>query len=394
MRFLGLSIFVLLGALLSAAPIRAGATETGAGSSAPVSKTKQSDRGNEVSDPITLRSEDIWHTYQIATFKSLSASSEPRDRALAALTNPLNPFAFDEASQHERATLIDRAALDAPDDSLVQWIALLHSHEPTSLGTTNDAPLQALLRIEPDNAAVWVEVLIRASQQKDSTATDTALARMAASTRFDEHYLDVQKALVNIYTRYPVPDEYISSAAAEISAPEETIQSKESMPYFTATAIAAAIALPAYQPLIKACTINSTTNENNSRASACAAIGHLMVSRGKTLLANRVGYSVLRVSGTFNDDDIQHARIDDWIYQQRITQLRQSGEHPVQEVITNINDLIETGSELEAMRRAIARAGIQLMPSPDWADMQTPFSAERLRNDQLAADRAASAPAH
>ncbi len=59
-----------------------------------------------------------------------------------------------------------------------------------------------------------------------------------------------------------------------------------------------------------------------------------------------------------------------------------------------MNDWIETGSEFESMRLAVARAGKPLTPPADWVDENSPFSPERLRNDQLAASRAASAQAH
>jgi hypothetical protein len=50
---------------------------------------------------------------------------------------------------------------------------------------------------------------------------------------------------------------------------------------------------------------------------------------------------------------------------------------------------MEINSEIESMRRALARAGKPLTPPSDWIDEQSPFSAQRLHDDQLAAAHAA-----
>jgi len=58
-------------------------------------------------------------------------------------------------------------------------------------------------------------------------------------------------------------------------------------------------------------------------------------------------------------------------------------------MITYQSDWIETGSEVEAMRRAVARAGIPVTPPDDWTDKLSPFSEDRFKQDQAALKRVA-----
>lgn len=325
---------------------------------------------------------EIDHAYQTAKFKSLIASGNPRDWAIAALV----PVFQDAISEEECAAQINRAVAAAPDDVLVQWIALSRQ-KATRNSLIDDAPLQTLRRLEPDNGAVWMEVLMRASQRKDDSAIDAALTQMAASTRNNEHISDLIKAQLDVYRRYPWPDEYFI-----VASEKEPSLSKEEAPYVYTMAVTVAFALPAYQDLINACRISPKTGENASRAATCASIGRLMTTHGTPVIANRIGAAVLRLSSTFKDDDVQLARTQDWIWQQKIALF--DSDRPAEEIVAkmvvNMNDWIDTGSELEAARREIVRAGKSPTPPADWVDTQSPFSAERLRNDQLAAARAAA----
>ena len=134
--------------------------------------------------------------------------------------------------------------------------------------------------------------------------------------------------------------------------------SKELVPHTSAIAITTAVAFPAYQSLITACRINPATGANASRAGDCAAIGRLMTTHGTSVISNLMGYSILRVSRTFNDDDVKRARIDDWVYQQYGNSLGDlADQRSITEIIAHDNDWITAGSEMDAMRHTIARTG-------------------------------------
>ena len=319
-------------------------------------------------DADTEAAEALWRAYQVSVFKALRDSSDPHDWALATL---VHVHLAQESADPERAALIKRAAVALPDDAMIQWIAL-------NAKNTADAALQKLQGLEPDNAAVWNEALVRATKSKDIAGQDAALARMAMSSRFDIHFADSMKRLTDAYRRNPVPGEYIrvlSKASSEIA--------DQDMAAVAAAMTAYAIALPPLQHLINTCRLNPTTGEHAGHADYCATIGRTMAFHADTLIANRIGLAVLRVSRTFTEDDVRNARPDDWVYGQYTSIIHAaSGKEDGELGKAYQNDWYETGSEMEAMRRMVAHAGKPLTPPDDWVDDNSLFSDERLRGDE------------
>jgi hypothetical protein len=323
-------------------------------------------------DADTEAAEALWRAYQVSVFKALRDSSDPHDWALATL---VHAGVAKQSDDPERAALIKRAVAALPDDAMIQWIALGQSRDKGAK-ITADAALQKLQALEPDNAAVWNEALVRATKSKDIAGQDAALARMAMSSRFDIHFTDTMKHLTDAYRRNPVPDEYIrllSKTHSEIA--------DQDMAAIAAAMTAYAIALPAFQHLVNACRLNPTTSEHAERADNCATIGRTMAFHADTLIANRIGLAVLRVSRTFTEDDVQNARPDDWVYRQ-YTSIVASAKESAEQGKAYQKDWYETGSEMEAMRRMVTHVGKSLTPPDDWVDDNSLFSDERLRNDE------------
>ncbi|MFT3790536.1 MAG: hypothetical protein QM741_05560 [Rudaea sp.] len=285
------------------------------------------------------------------------------------------------ASTDHAATLIARAATAAPNDVLVQWIALRQSERTTPPGELMEPAFGRLQKLEPDNASVWTHGLMRASQQHGAAAIEAAIQHMAASTRVDEHVADIMKALIAANRRYPLPEEYFRLASANSSM---AIVTPQSVPYVLAATVAIATALPAYQTLIAACKPTADFQPAAARLDDCARIGRLMAANGDTLIANRIGFAVLRVTRRYCDDDVKLARAQDWLMEEygRLA----SGDYVASstQLVAQVDDRVATGSELEAMRRAVARANLPSEPPADWIDPRSPFSAERLRQDRQA----------
>ncbi len=281
--------------------------------------------------------------------------------------------------------LLRKAVDSAPDDVIVQWIGLLESTKRVAQKSDDLPVLSSLQRLEPRNAAVWAYALARATQNQDRAAIEDALLGMADSTIDNEHFSDLIKAQLDIIKRYPLPEEYLA-----VAMKYSPTLSKSSAPYIYVTAIASAFALPAYQSLIKACTVYPQTGENARRSGTCARIGRLMASTGGTAIANRIGFAVLRVSGSFNQDDVQLARNQDWVWHEKTDLYAATGgEPPSAALIADMTDWCETGSELEAARRSIARAAKSAIPPSDWIDPNSPFSEQRLSQDRINASQAA-----
>ena len=321
-------------------------------------------------DADTEAAEALWHAYQASILSALRTSSDPHDWALATLVHV--EFAR-ESDDPDRAALMKHAVAALPDDAMILWIALEQGQGKNAKNTA-DAALQRLQYLEPDNAAVWNEVLVRATKSKDIAGEDAALARMAMSSRFDLHLADLMKRLNGAYRRNPVPDEYIRLLAK--TTPEVADQD---MAGIAAAMTTYAVALPAFQHVINACRLNPTTGEHAGRADYCAAIGRTMAFHADTLIANRIGFAVLRVSRTFTPDDVQNARPDDWVHRQ-YTAI--AGNESAAQGKAYQSDWYETGSEMEAMRRMVAHAGRSLTPPADWVDDNSLFSDERLHSDE------------
>jgi hypothetical protein len=211
-------------------------------------------------DERSLAREEAWRQHYASVQEALRDSPDPRDRALGAFTAA---FAFDE---RVRAEALARSAADATaDDMLVQWVALRRSQ----VASGNYEPMLGRLeQHEPDNAAVWLEVLARAIYLNDSKTADDALARMAQGSRFDAHLGDMSNALSQAFARFP--------SYSEESFEDETAYAQSMLS--TDVAQVVANARPAFEPLLAMCRMDPDTRANLDHASACASVGRLLAA--------------------------------------------------------------------------------------------------------------------
>ena len=338
-------------------------------------------------DPQQEAAMSAWQEYQQSVFDSLSRSGDPRDWALATLTMAVRFVSNKQPQDQDRVTaLLERAIRAAPDDSVVLWIAAYANPAADHLALSKSAA-QRLQHLESQNAVVWLDDLNSAVQRKDERAIDAALAKMATATRFDTHTVELMKALVDVYQRYPSPD---FNTALEGAASEEI--PAELMPYTIAMSVTAMAGPPPVHQIIAAC--RAKPGQTSVRAGDCASIGHVMVGHGDTMLANKLGYSVLRVSNTYTDEDVRGARNDDWA-QEKVFERALATKTDLtsaQAILAFQTDWIATGSEVEAMRLQLDRIGLPHIPPEDWVDASSPFSSERLRKDAEWAEKAEATP--
>ena len=205
-----------------------------------------------------------WRQYFESVQEALRESPEPRDQALAAFAASFTP------DDRVQAEAVARSAADAAaDDMLVQWVALRRSQ----VASGNYEPmLSRLEQHEPDNAAVWLEVLVRAVYLKDRVTADDSLARMAQSSRFDAKLTDLSNTLSQAFARFPDdPDPRFEEDTTQLVARANSV----------------------FEPLLTMCRIDPDTGANLDHASACASIGRLLVAGGNSASTSEAGHILL-----------------------------------------------------------------------------------------------------
>jgi len=144
-------------------------------------------------------------------------------------------------------------------------------------------------RLDPGNAAPWLEVFDQAQARKDSAAVNEALHRIATSQRSDQRYFEL-------------PGLLIDAAAGDASLSNGVfLLASESLGY------SAAWTLPGYQPLVSACRRDALRDSN--RRQTCDAIAELMAERSDTLIERAIGGAVGRQLG-WPDERIERMRAE------------------------------------------------------------------------------------
>lgn len=315
------------------------------------------------SDPKAIAAGDAaqhaWEAYQNSIADALIGSDRPRDWMLAA--NMMRFFGDDSAEplHPSRDELLERATRRAPDDVLVQWMATLdRSGANTCVAkSVPDENVEALTRLQPDNAASWLMALALASTRKNPALVDDALAHMASSARYDDHFADTLRAWLDVYDRFPPP---LSLQIAESAAAPSQISAttlKSMMGFTSALAQAAATAMPGYQYLTGACKPDADDNSSWRRYAYCEDVGRLMLGNGKTLIARLIGFAVLRNLGDLTAADRQERRNLDWYMHKFIEAVGYERADDIA-IGSYQTDWRHFDDEVEIIKRALRRAGL------------------------------------
>lgn len=282
---------------------------------------------------------------------AMRASTRPRDWALAATASPDPSRTIGATGVHFDGDLF-RAAQAAPGDALVQWLAANYGDTSTPENAARRAAaIDALTRIEPDNGAVWMQALGAASERHDEGAVDDALARMAESARFDDHFVDVVHAWIDVYDRHSPPAS-LSTDAYDAG-------------FVAAFAKAAASALPAYNVVVRACKAPAP-----GRAATCTAAARTMLAHGDTLVARSIGYAVLRNLDAATDADRAAHRDLEWYSANSLRGTGQDGE--ARDALAHESDWRRMDDEIDILKSALRRAGLPTSSPADWTPHPRP----------------------
>jgi hypothetical protein len=259
------------------------------------------------------------------------------------------------------------AAAAAPRDRLVQWIWATVPEAESGCSDAAPCPERAgtLAALEPANAAAWLPVLDAAARAKDAAAVDAAIARMAAGKSYDDLYVQTVLAWVDVFARWPntVP---LRAGDGDAERPLRAID----FAYVRATFGAQTAQLT---QLARACDARRQDAPRPDRMADCARLGRLMLRRGTSLLAQRMGRALQRRSGAELAPDADAARVLDWqIAQLAEVEKRDGGS--AKAVTAQFEHLRASGSEQAALVHRLERVGIATAPPSDWQAPDPPRS--------------------
>ena len=290
----------------------------------------------------------------------LAMSRSPRDQALRWDVGRWAPGTGTGAPTG-RASLHDAAA-HAPSDRLVQWLWARASPAESGCPGARACPgrAQALAKLEPGNGAAWMPVLEQAWDAEDDAAIEAALSRMAQAASFDDLFAEYAGAWAEVENRFPA---YVAGRSAALSGSGSPVSSEVSS-IEVAIARSSASAIPNMGTLVDVCDRGKHPEASAARFDRCGAIGRLMLGKGTTVLSRSVGVAVLRRSGQLTVQDRLANRSLRWSIQQS-ADLHLDEKDP-EGFRRYFADLVQSGSELAAMERQVARAGKAASPPAGW----------------------------
>ncbi|MEO8742591.1 MAG: hypothetical protein ABI365_05295 [Lysobacteraceae bacterium] len=284
------------------------------------------------------------HQAAHALYDVLSASPQPRDRALAAWM--IVPKTDDERSMRRVAFAFAAAA--APKDVLVQWLAA------NAIGGCPKAPedtatLRLFRQLEPDNAAGNLLQLNHTAACGDNVRIGATLGEMAHAKRFDSHFGLTVQAWLDVLSTKP-------SAKALLQA--DAVTGKQLDPLSLALNYATVAAEPDFTPLLDACPKGSLTN-----ASVCAKIGHILAYTSKTALDRAIGFNLIERSDAMTASDKVALRELHWLMSPP------SGK----QLPAEMGRIIAIGwshsdDEIQILRQAFGAGDLPLTPPANWVD--------------------------
>ncbi|HEY6894720.1 MAG TPA: hypothetical protein VI258_11170 [Rhodanobacteraceae bacterium] len=289
--------------------------------------------------------------FESALNTALRSGPRPLDWALAATASPQPSRTIGGPTSRSDGDLF-RAAQAAPNDALVQWLVANHTDASApEIAARRAAAIEALTRIEPDNGAAWMQALNQADARGDAAGVDEALTGMAQARRFDDHYIDIAHAWLDVYDRFPPRADLSTDNGYDAG-------------FVAAIAKAAATAQPAYLTVISACKPPSASSRDFERATRCTKIGRAMLDHATTLVARSIGFAILRNLDALTDADRNAKRNIDWY---RANPLQGTGyDSNPRDALAYESDWRRMNDEVDIARAALDRAGIPTEAPDGW----------------------------
>lgn len=257
---------------------------------------------------------------------------------------------------------LEAAAALAPDDALIAWA---QANCAIKSGRCDRAAGRArLLQLDPDNAAAH---LLAMNAATDADAARMHLADAARATHYDSYFLTLTRLFFGFFESLPWPppsdDPHLPSSA-------EHERASAAMSYV------AAIAIPAFQPLMQRCLPDRKPATDAIVRADCQRVFALLAADESTLLYPLIGFRGLVA---LTEGEPEHARWQEarrhylWLFEQwQATQWRQtqaeleSGRPGDAGLDTDYFRTLLDQGERAAAGRFLVEHGVALIPPDDW----------------------------
>jgi len=320
-----------------------------------------------------------WRALQADLARHLQVRGDARQQLVAAMLLAW-PVADDAPLVHQDAAaarLPEAQAIFArvrasTDDPWVLWIAATDCRFGDAL-CDRDGAIDALLRIEPDNAAVWLLALDRAVRDADRDAQLMALQGIAGSARYDQHFLTALRAWTDASAAWPEVPGFERLVAREMTEDPDAVLDGDSLRALAGLyglGAAMAFGFPRFSALTDLCLPEQIVGDD--WRDACRGAAQVLVASDTTISIS-VGLSVAYRLAT--DDDARRAleqrrRQHNWMIGSiallGFDGFDAEGVLDVDEAGAMIRRWREATSELALIQTLMREGGLPLVPPADY----------------------------
>ena len=260
------------------------------------------------------------------------------------------------ASEHRRlAAQADSAMMDDP--ALLSINLGCHGRAPEP--DRCDARRARLAQLAGDNAFYAMTLMSAAFSRGDDAGFVQAAATGADADRYDAVFRQAFAALSRRFAAIPDTDVPAMPRVVE-GLPIEGV---------TAMALAAAVAMPAYQAFGEPC-----RQSEGALAAQCVAIAHRMVASEDATLDVQIGISILEAIGDDRDRALAAERKREllWLNTQVASRFESAKDLSSLAADRRYFDVMAARGELPAMRAWLADRGVPVQPPADWSPGTAP----------------------
>lgn len=276
----------------------------------------------------------------------------------------------------ETRTWFDAARRARPRDVLVAWIEASDCGNLTDTCNRQEA-LRFLLEAEPRNAAVQLLALADAEKRGDRKAMDLHWKSAASASAYDPHTLEIGQLLHTTMQGVDFPP--IEPRLAEAMGAWWGLNrpaTPRDLADVSVIGISAALALPGFTPVTRACRTEQLATDSVLRQAECERVLELLADDNSTVIAPMIAMPrLVALSGETPEGRAWRERLRQlyWVYEnalQRMPGFASAGPAPAE-----YSSWFMTEGELTAMRKLLARYDLPAEAPAGWLPREPRYRA-------------------